>query len=180
MKKIKVDPNIVLRPLSLKSAETIFESIHHSRKHLRAWLPFVDKTKSVLDVKNFIHSVLDSKCDRKDEVFEIWYERRFAGLFGLKEIDRQHNKVEFGYWLDREMTGKGIALKVCRFLTTYVFEHYNMNRVTIKTALKNEKSYRIAEELGFQLEGIEREGEYLNEQYHDLKVYSMLKRNWKA
>ena len=123
--------------------------------------------------------MLNSSCPKKDEIWEIWYKSQFAGLIGLKEIDRTNNKVEIGYWLDAAMTAKGIMIRACKSLTSFVFNYYNINRVMIKVAVGNEKSIRIPESLGFTFEGLERHGEYLHNRYHDLNVYSMLKHEWK-
>ena len=54
---IKVDDKFILRPVSLASAEVIFESIQSSKAYLKEWLPFVDSTKSVVDTKKFIKFV---------------------------------------------------------------------------------------------------------------------------
>ncbi len=180
MKTIKIDDKILLKPISLASAQTIYDSIDQSRKHLKTWLPFVDKTRSVINTREFIKSTLNSRCPKKDEILEIWHENQFAGLIGLKEIDNTNRKVEFGYWLDSSMTGRGIMIKACKSLISYVFSNYNMNRVMMKVAEGNEKSIRIPEVLGFTFEGMERDGEFINERYHDLRVYSILKKEWKV
>jgi ribosomal-protein-serine acetyltransferase len=175
---IKIDEDIKILPVSLASAKVIFESIHSSSAHLREWLPFVDGTKSVDDTKNFIKSVLNSNCPKRDEIFEIWFENDFAGLIGFKEIDKVNSKLEIGYWLDKKMTGKGIMIRSVKRMIEYSFVELTMNRVMIKVASGNTKSIAIAKKLGFTFEGIEREGEYLNWKFHDLEVYSLLKKDW--
>jgi ribosomal-protein-serine acetyltransferase len=53
-----------------------------------------------------------------------------------------------------------------------------MNRVQIKVAVGNERSAKIPKRLGFQFEGIEREGEFHSNKYFDLKVFSKLKKEY--
>jgi ribosomal-protein-serine acetyltransferase len=178
MKRITVEKDLLLIPVSLASAEVIYDSIDQSRTHLRTWLPFVDKTRSVSDTRTFIKSVLHSAAPKKDEIWEIWSADRFAGLIGLKEIDYPNKKVEIGYWLDGRMTGKGIMGKACRALTDFVFSQYKLNRIMIKVATGNIRSIKIPESLGFTFEGIERDGEYTGQGFYDLRVYSMLKKEW--
>lgn len=173
---IKVDDEINLRIISLASAATIYDSISSSRSHLRKWLPFVDATKSVIDTRDFIKSVLNSVNIKQDRIYEIWYLNNFAGLISYKEIDKLNNKVELGYWLDAEMTGKGIMARSVKRLVNYAFAEMKMNRIMLKIAIGNAKSKAIAQKLGFRFEGIERDGELLNGKYHDLEVYSMLKK----
>lgn len=172
--KIKPDDELELIPIRLSSAAIIFESIDNSRKHLRPWLPFVDQTKNEIDTKNFILSVLNSTSSKKDFIFEIWHAEQFVGLIALKELDKNNAKVEIGYWLDKTMTGKGIMLKSCKALIAHSFRTLNLNRIMIKVAEDNIKSIAIPEKLGFVFEGIERDGEYINNRFTNLRVYSLL------
>lgn len=178
MGKIKVDDEIVLKTLSLTSAQTIFNSIDSSRDHLRPWLPFVDQTLTVSDTRNFIKSILNSKATKKDVVFEIWYFDEFSGLIALKEIDYAYLKVEIGYWLDKSKTGLGIMIRSCKTLINYAFKELKMNRISIKVAIGNEKSTAIPMALDFYQEGVERQGELVNGRFKDLVVFSMLKKDW--
>lgn len=175
---INVDDDIVLKQISEVSAQRIFNSIHASRDHLRPWLPFVDQTQSVKDTRNFIKSVRNNKCLKKDMVFEIWYQEEFAGLIALKEIDYANLKVEVGYWLDKSKTGKGIMIRSCRSIVNYALQELNLNRVSIKIAIGNRKSTAIPVGLDFYQEGIEKNGELINDKFHDLLIFSMLKKDW--
>lgn len=176
---IRVDDEINLRLISLANASLIFNSIYSSRSHLKKWLPFVDATKNETDTRDFIRSVINSKASKQDRVYEIWHKNNFSGLISFKEIDRINNKVELGYWLDSAMTGMGIMTRSVKRLTGYAFTEMKMNRVMIKVAVGNLKSSAIARKLGFTFEGTEREGELLNGRYHDLEIYSMLKKDWR-
>lgn len=176
---IEKDTGISLRPLQRASAVIIFQAIDASRKHLGKWLPFVNQTQSVSDTKRFIRMVLDSTCEKKDEIFEIWHQKDFAGLVALKEVDKVNKKSEIGYWLSKEMTGKGIMTYACRMLIDHAFQKMGLNRITIKVACENEKSKAIPLRLGFQFEGIEKDGELLNGIFTDLEIYGLLKSDWK-
>lgn len=178
MKPIKVDDEIRLKPISFDSAQIIFNSIQISRNHLQPWLPFVDQTRSVNDTQYFIKSVLNTRCMKKDMIFEIWYNQIFAGLIALKEVDHANSKTELGYWLDISKTGRGIMVRSCRAVINYAFNKLNLNRVTVKVAIGNEKSVAIPISLNFYQEGVERHGEMVNGEFRDLIVYSMLRKDW--
>jgi len=178
MTTIKVDDALEIRPVTPASAQTIFNSIIASGDHLRRWLPFIEKTKSVNDTRRFIKNTIKSSCPKKDMIFEISENRIFAGLISLKEVDQINKKAEIGYWLDVNMTGKGIMIRACRAIINYAFDELKLNRVCIKTAVGNNKSAAIPVNLGFYFEGIERKSELLNDKYQDLMVYSMLKSEW--
>ena len=73
------------------------------------------------------------------------------------------------------MTGHGIIHNACQVLLGIAFEKMMMNRVTIRCAVGNEPSEKIALRLGFSFEGIERGGERYHDQFFDLKVFGFLK-----
>ena len=143
------------------------------------WLPFVQDTETQEDTEAFIQSITSKSGKERDDVFVIWYDNCFAGLIGYKDTDRINLKTEIGYWLIESMTGKGIALLSTRTLIDYAFSNLGINRIVIRCGVGNDKSSAIPERLGFQLEGIEREGEKHQKKFIDLKVYSCVKKDWK-
>jgi len=178
MKEITIDKNLKLVPLREESAELIFDIINKNRNFLRVWLPFVDTTTELSHTRDFIKNTLTSDCLKKDMVFEVICSERLCGLVALKETDPVNKKSELGYWLAEKEQGKGVMLNSCRGILHFAFNELKMNRITIKCAVGNEKSQQIPFRLQFEFEGIERQGEYLNGKFIDLKVYSLLKKEW--
>lgn len=177
--KIVADKDITLQKVRIKSAKEIFACMDSSRDYLRQWLPFVDMTKSWKDTENYIRSVLHARGAYKTLVFEVRFKNKIAGLVGLKDIDLMNNKAEIGYWLSRDAVGKGIMTRSCIALVDYAFEKLGLNKIWIRCAVENTRSCNIPKQMGFSFEGIERQGELVNGKYHDLKVYSLLKKEWK-
>jgi ribosomal-protein-serine acetyltransferase len=177
MEYIQVNTQIHLEAIVLSAAPIIFDTIDRDRKYLRQWLPFVDSTRSVADTELFVKSLIYQK-EKKDDVYTIWYNLEFAGLIGFKDTDHVNRKTELGYWLAEKMQGKGIVTECAAGLLKYAFRKLRMNRVQIKVARGNHKSAAIPVRLGFIYEGIEREGELLENKFRDLEVYSLLKSDW--
>ena len=173
---IKVNDNITLYPLSVDDIFKIFNTLNDEREYMREWLPFVDATKEMEDTGNYVNYVLGTG----EQQFTIYYKEKFVGLAGFKDVDKDNRKTEIGYWLSQHAQGKGIMIQSIQRLIEYAFEEMNMNRVQIKVAIENKKSRKIPERLGFRVEGIERDGESLvDNQYTDIAVYSLLKREFK-
>lgn len=177
--KLKTDNGVSLHKIRMKSAKEIFRCIDNSRDFLREWLPFVDRTHSFKDTEKFIRALDDTHSPYGELVFEIRHEGNFAGLIGLKGIDKVNMKAEIGYWLDKEFVGKGIMIRSCKALIDHAFDSLALNRLTIRCAVDNVRSCNIPKQLGFTFEGIERQGEHLHGRGYDLKVYSLLKKEWK-
>ncbi len=168
---MQVSPEIRLTRIKLTNALEIFEAIQANREYLREWLPFVDDTISVEDSKEFINYVNSTG----EKIYLIYYNGEFAGLIGFKDTDVLNQKTEIGYWLLKKFQHKGIMTNSVKALLKYAFEDLDINRVQIKAAVKNQKSRHIPERLGFLLEGIERDGEQIDDKFIDLAIYSLLK-----
>lgn len=178
MEKLIIDENQFLEKLNLTHVEAIFNAIDQNRRFLRKWLPFVDFTFKIADTDRFVRSILEKSSANRDEVYIIWHKHEFAGLIGLKDIDRVNDKIEIGYWLIEKMTGKGIATAATRKMVNLAFRNMEMNRVQIRCGVGNDKSSAIPRRLGFSFEGVERNGERHNHSYIDLEVFSLLKPEW--
>jgi ribosomal-protein-serine acetyltransferase len=178
MQSIVVSNEILLERIQIRDAEAIFNAIDRDRSHLGVWLPFVDSTKSVQDSEAFINRVMVNRDETFNEVYTIWFKGDFAGTIGFHNTDRINEKSEIGYWLISEMLGKGIINSCCIELIQIAFEKMGMNRITIRCALGNTASEKIASRLGFKYEGIERNGERFHDIFLDLKVFSLLKREF--
>lgn len=170
-----VNKDIRLELLELSHAEVIFQTIDTHRSILRKWLPFVDYTKEVNDSIEFINYTANTG----DLTFTIFYKNIFAGLVGIKDIDEANQKAEIGYWISPEFQNKGIATTTSNFLIAHSFNELNLNRLQVRIGTKNVQSNRVAEKLKFRLEGIQRDGELLVSGFHDLNVYSLLKKEYK-
>ncbi len=109
----------------------------------------------------------------------LLYDGSLCGMIGLHHLDQINRKAEIGYWIAQEYEGKGIMTAACRTIITYAFKELELNRVALCAAVGNHKSRAIPERLGFQEEGIARDGLFVNGKYHDLVYYSLLKHEWK-
>jgi ribosomal-protein-serine acetyltransferase len=88
--------------------------------------------------------------------------------------------ASIGYWLSKELEGKGIITRSCKAVIDEGFKRLKLNRIEIRAAVENYKSQAIPQRLGFKQEGIIRQAEFVNNQFVDLYVYSMLKEEWES
>ena len=175
MEHIRINNKIRLEKIKLSMAEVIFDTIVRDQQYLKTWLPFVEYTQQVDDTRLFIQSVTDDDGSTRKAIYSIWVNEEFAGLIGFNDIDWANKKTELGYWLAENMQGKGIITLCAQKLIQYAFHKLKLNRIQIKVAVGNEKSAAIPKRLGFQFEGIERNGELIENKFHDLKIYSLLR-----
>ena len=175
MQSIVVSNELLLERLNINDAATIFHAIDQNRSYLSPWLPFIDFTREIKDTEGFINTVISQRDASKNEAYTIWFKGEFAGIISFNNTDRVNEKTEIGYWLVEEKIHRGIIHQSCQALIQLAFEKMGMNRITIKCAVGNNASEKVARRLGFSFEGIERNGERYHNHFFDLKVFSMLK-----
>ncbi|MEO8663893.1 MAG: GNAT family protein [Ignavibacteria bacterium] len=175
---ISINEDLKLELIKDSHAQEIFNLTEANRDYLREWLPWVDATKSVNDTSEFIK--ISKGQFKKNNGFQlvIKYQDELAGLIGLHYLNNLHKHTEIGYWLAENFTGKGIMTMACRRLTDHCFEDLNLNRVVIKCAEENHRSWAIPERLGFKKEGILRQEIYMNKKFVDHILYAMLREEW--
>ncbi|WAH38716.1 GNAT family N-acetyltransferase [Alicyclobacillus dauci] len=170
--------DVWLKLIDPSDAQAIFSCIDRSRDHLRAWLPFVDGTKSVDDTLSFIKSVQE-QYGRNDGIQTgIWTKDGLQGIIGFHAVDWVNRKTSLGYWLSADAVGNGYMTAACRALTTFAFDYYQLNRVEVRAAEDNHASRAIPQRLGFREEGILHEVEWLYDHFVDHVVYAMMAGDW--
>jgi Acetyltransferases, including N-acetylases of ribosomal proteins len=118
-------------------------------------------------------------CQQEKEAsFAILLNKVAVGRIGLHHLNKQNKTGAIGYWLSKDAQGKGIMLKSCKALINYGFQNLDLHRIEIKAAINNLKSQAIPVKLNFLKEGILRQAEFVNNQFLDLFLYSMISDEW--
>jgi len=179
MKPISVDSDLELRALASEHAPELFALIERNRTYLREWLPWVDSVRVVSDSEGFIAKTVSAYKETKSFTAGIWWRERLVGVIGHNRIDWDNRITHPGYWLSADCQGNGIMTRTCRALIQQAFDELDLNRVEICTAVGNHRSEAIPRRLGFTIEGVRRQGEWLYDRYIDLNVHALLKSTWR-
>ncbi len=148
-------PRVQVRPYRPEDAPAVWEAIEESRASLRPWLPWVDGLRSLDDVRAYTIRARARWLLREDLTVGV-FERasgRFLGGSGLHRMDWGLRTFEVGYWLRRTAEGHGFMREAVRLLTRLAFETLGANRVEIRMDPRNGRSPKVAEGLGYVLEG---------------------------
>ncbi len=180
MFELRGDSQISIRSYGEADAPSLFAAVEANRAHLDAWLPWVEHTRSVDDAREFIRSTARRWADNLGFQGGIFANEELTGGIGCRPIDWTNRKVEIGYWLAASAQGRGIVTSAARLLIGHCFLEWKLNRVEIRCAAGNARSCAIAERLGFTFEGTQREAQWLHGKGMDLRLYSLLAREWAA
>ncbi|MER7796992.1 GNAT family N-acetyltransferase [Microbacterium sp. NPDC096154] len=108
------------------------------------------------DAVTFVALVAEWWDSGRECVWAIRDERGLAGMMGLHEI--KDGAAEFGYWLAPQARGRGYAAEAARSVVDFAFGPLRLERLEWHAVVGNLASARVAQNLGFQLEGIRRRG----------------------
>jgi ribosomal-protein-serine acetyltransferase len=176
--EIQVDDEIFLRPVNLDDEEVYFKWLEANRGHLARWLPFAATAQSRDDVKVWLEQRTSNEEAASRIGGFVFYRDEFVGTANLKGVGSPDNAGELGYALSEGAQGKGIIIRACRTIIDIAFAEKEIHRVMVRGARGNQRSRAIPERLGFTFEGFQREAAYLQGEYHDLAVYSLLAQEW--
>jgi ribosomal-protein-serine acetyltransferase len=176
---IPVDEGIELRRVSAADCPELYAAIDRNRTRLREWLPWAGLTVQQHELVEFLMQREADNAARISLTTHIWSRGELCGAIALHLIDQRHRNTSIGYWLDQAYEGRGIMTRACRAIVTEGFRQYGLHRIEIRCATGNSRSMAIPRRLGFVEEGILREAECLSDHWVDLRVFSMLDRDWK-
>ena len=177
---IQVNEKLKLKILRPEDAGALFELTDHNRDFLRQWLPWLDATKSEADSLNFIQGTMKQFGENQGVQMGIWESNQLAGIIGHHKISWVNKSTSLGYWLGKSFSGKGIMTSACKALIEFSFNDLKINCIEVAAATENKKSRAIPERLGFSLDGVLRQREWLYDKFVDHAVYSLLSSDWKS
>jgi ribosomal-protein-serine acetyltransferase len=171
----RVNEKTELRLIDRQDTHELFKLLDANRDHIRQWHPWVDAIRAAPAVERAIVNWQQQYANNRGFYAGIWHHGHFCGVINHLNVDWVNRWTALGYWLDKEHQGKGIMTACCRTMIDHSFNVWKLNRVTIECATENTRSRAIPERLGFKLEGIARQIEWVHDRFVDHAMYSLLR-----
>lgn len=87
--------------------------------------------------------------------------------------------LEIGYGIDDpSFRKKGYATEAAMLFVDFLFNTKPLERIQATTNIANRGSQRVLEKVGFKLEGTLRHSDFLDGQFSDILIYSILEEEW--
>ncbi|MBW8308161.1 MAG: GNAT family N-acetyltransferase [Candidatus Paracaedibacteraceae bacterium] len=170
---LKIDEHCSLQLFTPTDASELFNLVEENRHYLRKWLPWLDNTKSIKDIENFISISNKNLSENKSVVLSIKYNNDIVGVISFHTIDWRLKETAIGYWLAENYQGKGIITNACRQLLAFCFSKLKLKRVNISCAKENKKSISVVERVGFKYLKEVENYQWLYDYYVDHVFFSM-------
>lgn len=168
---------LLLRKIFLSDAENIFEyaRVPVVSKYL-SWRPHV----SIENSKEFICALIQNYIDGAPASWgiEIDAEKKLIGTIGFLYWDEENQRAEVGFALSDKYWNKGIMTEALWKILSFGFTRMNLNRIEARTFIENNASQRVLEKTGMVYEGTLREHALIKGCFKDLKLYSILKKEF--
>jgi ribosomal-protein-serine acetyltransferase len=165
----------MLEPVGEPLAEILWAAVEPSLPELRAWLPWA-VTPSFEETLNFARRSERLWDEGTEFSFVVFRDSEVLGGVGLS-VDAPLGVGEVGYWLRTDVTGQGYATEAARATIEFGFEALALDRIELRAGVGNERSWRLAERLGFRREGTLREAGKAAGGRYDCYLYALLVRD---
>lgn len=153
-----VDPDgpLMLRAPRVQDAPALVDALDDSLTALRAYMPWAHLPQTVDVQYTRLTDVVGNYWKGADYNWHIVDPRdpEYAlGCVGLHRRAMNRAAMEMGYWVRTGHEGQGICTRAARMLLVVAIEYFGLRRVQCGYDLGNLASARVAEKVGFVVEG---------------------------
>jgi RimJ/RimL family protein N-acetyltransferase len=147
---------LMLRAPRMGEAAEINYAVNESFLELHQWMTWAKQPPTLEESEAFSRKSLAAFVLRQELQYRIYLKAGeiFAGCISLFNIDWTIPRIEIGYWLRSRLRGSGYMTEAVAALTSLAIDSLKANRVEIRSDVNNLRSRRIADRLGYSLEGI--------------------------
>jgi ribosomal-protein-serine acetyltransferase len=173
---------LLLRRFSRRDVAALEEGVKSSLAELHEWLPWahMDYTRddAIAFVKDSVQAWRDDKA--YDYAIRTLDEpERHVGNISIWQTSRSGKIGEIGYWVRSDLIGRGYATEATQAVMRVGFQSMGLHKITLRIAVGNRSSERVAEKLSFTREGVLREELLIRGNWIDHTLYSMLDREYR-
>jgi len=170
-------PRLELRPFKRRDLDAVVESIESSIDDLERWLPWANRSYGRAETNRFLRESASAWSEGRAFDFAIRSRlepETHLGNISVWPTSRRERAGEIGYWIRSSATGQGIATEATARVAQVGFDELELHRVTLRIALGNRPSERVAEKLGFTKEGLLRKEVLVKGRWMDHSLWAML------
>lgn len=148
-------PRLVLRPPRAGDGRAMNEAIHETAQDLKLWMPWAQTLPTVTESEINARQAHAKWILRQDLRLHLHDRQtgRFLGGSGLHQIKWAVPAFEVGFWLRKSAQGQGYISESTTAIARFAFSFLGAKRLALHCDARNAKSRRVAERLGFELEG---------------------------
>jgi [ribosomal protein S5]-alanine N-acetyltransferase len=170
---------LLLRQLLIEDVDFIFR--HFSNSDVTQYLmdePPVSEYTQARDIIQFYQEPEVNARNRWGIIHKS--DNELIGTCGFHKWEKQYFRSELGYDLNPKYWGQGYMKEALRAVIQNGFYQMGLNRIDALVYIKNVRSIRLLQKLGFTKEGTLRDYFYLDGKYYDHFIFALLRKEWKG
>ena len=147
---------VALAPLHRRHAVALAELYQRNRSFLAPFSPRADDSFFTADVQQQRIEAhrRHARADRH-HAFAIEIDGAVAGTLTISDIVRgSFQSAHIGYWVSRDVNGRGVATQAVRLAVAYAFGELQLHRLQAATLVRNLASQRVLEKNRFERIGV--------------------------
>jgi RimJ/RimL family protein N-acetyltransferase len=163
---------LLLEPLRMAFAKDLWRVASDSNAELSRWLAWAIEPDREASFR-FYRSA-ERNWGLSGWIFVIRHEGDVVGLVDLNHYVPLVELADVGYWLSTSSAGRGFMTEALSGVVEFGFQVAGLHRIQLTASPANIASCRVAEKVGFQPEGLRRDGSRGRAGWHDVRMYGLL------
>lgn len=175
MQKVIENDNIFLRKMEYSDTDNIvkWRNSDFVREHFIYQALFTREShenwiKTMVETGNADQLIICLKADNTAEGIPV-------GSVYIRDIDRNHNKAEYGIFIGEESArGRGVGSQAAQLMIQYCFEQLKLHRLFLRVFADNAQAIRSYEKAGFVKEAYLKDDVKIQEKYRDIVLMGII------
>jgi len=171
-------PRLLLRRLTLDDAQDVFG--YASDPEVARYTTW-QSHGTIDDTMIFLNGAMTLYANGQVSPWGVEHkqDRRVIGTCGYVYWLPRHARAEIAYAIGRRYWNQGLMTEAVREIIAFGFRVMQLNRIEARCDVPNIASARVMEKVGMTFEGVLRQHMFSKGVYVDLKLYSILRREWR-
>ena len=124
--------------------------------------------------ENWIHTMIETGKVVQMIIVETATDTPVGSVY-VRDIDRTHNKAEYGIFIGEECArGKGYGTAAAQLMIRYCFEELKLHKLMLRVYADNPQAIRSYEKAGFEKEAYLKEEVCIDGKYRDIVLMAIL------
>ena len=138
--------------------------------------------RTVADSLMFIEQTIAAyhRGENAELAMELKEDKKVVGTCGMVSISAEHCRGELAFAMAKEHWGGGLMGEALTAMLTFGYGPLQLNRIWARVDPDNMNAMRLLKRAGWQFEGTLRQDAKVHGQFRDVKLYSLLKKEFAA
>jgi len=151
-----IAPRTVVRRFREGEGEVLYECIQDNYSRLHDHFPqTMEEIKSQATAEFFVRKRLADWLMQREYCMGVWHTKdaKLIGFIRIFRLDWRVPKAEIGYFIDKNYGQQGLMTESMMVVLNFAFRQLELEKLSLRTAMENVPSQRLARKVSFRREG---------------------------